>query len=259
MHMIREILKFYEGVKEVKAIALGGSVGAATSDENSDIDIYVFVEKDIPIESRLNFVKAISSKYEVGGEYFGSGDEFFVDKLGKQLDVMYFNVNWFEGVIDNVWFKHYPSNGYTTCFLYTLDKCEIFYDPKNWLSGFKNKIKTPYPEELKKNIINRNINLMKDKPFASYYEQIEKALSRGDRVSVNHRISAFLASYFDVIFANNELLHPGEKRLVKFARDNCRILPKDFEENLNLLLNQPNSDTLLILDGMVSNLKAVLN
>ena len=67
--------------------------------------------------------------------------------------------------------------------------------------------------------------LMKDKPFASYYEQIEKAVKREDEISVNHRISAFMASYFDVIFAKNELLHPGEKRLVQFALKNCNILP----------------------------------
>ena len=64
--------------------------------------------------------------------------------------------------------------------------------------------------------------LLKDKPFASYYEQIKKALMRNDIVSVNHRITAFLASYFDIIFATNKLLHPGEKRLIKYAQDNCK-------------------------------------
>ena len=53
--------------------------------------------------------------------------------------------------------------------------------------------------------------LLKDKPFASYYEQIEKAIKRDDKNSINHRISAFMASYFDIIFAKNKMLHPGEK------------------------------------------------
>ena len=100
--------------------------------------------------------------------------------------------------------------------------------------------------------------LLKDKPFASYYEQIEKAINRNDIVSINHRISAFMASYFDIIFAVNELLHPGEKRLVKYAIDNCKILPDNFEENINKLLVQPNSETLNILDDMVENLRQIL-
>ena len=100
--------------------------------------------------------------------------------------------------------------------------------------------------------------LLKDKPFASYYEQIKKALMRNDIVSVNHRITAFLASYFDIIFATNKLLHPGEKRLIKYAQDNCKILPKDFGVNIEKLLNQPNIETLKILDNMLENLRACI-
>jgi len=97
--------------------------------------------------------------------------------------------------------------------------------------------------------------LMKDKPFASYYEQIEKAVKRNDIVSVNHRIAAFLASYFDVIFAQNELLHPGEKRLIQYVQTHCKILPDNFEQNITKLLKQPNTDTLTILKEMVESLR----
>ena len=252
------ILNAYKDLSEVKAVAIGGSSVANTSDNISDIDIYVFVDKDIPIDIRNKIVKNYSSKYEVGGEYFGSGDEFFVDKLGQQLDVMYWNTEWIYSVIDNVWTKHYPSNGYSTAFLYTLNNFEIIYDTDNWLRNLQDSIKTEYPKDLQQNIIKRNLMLMKDKPFASYYEQIEKALKRNDIVSVNHRIAAFLASYFDIIFAMNKLLHPGEKRLIQYAKEHCKILPKNFEENINLLLNQPNPNTLYILDTMVNELRTQL-
>jgi FtsH-binding integral membrane protein len=43
----------------------------------------------------------------------------FADGLNRQLDIMYWNVNWFSEIVNNVWFKHYPSNGYTTAFLFT--------------------------------------------------------------------------------------------------------------------------------------------
>lgn len=235
--IINDFIKF----NEVEAIAIGGSSAAQTSDNISDIDVYVFVNKEISVPLREEIVKKYSSNYEVGGEYFGAGDEFFVDKLNRQLDVMYWNVDWFNSVVQNVWEKHYPSNGYTTCFLYTLKNFQILYDKSGWLKSLQEQLNTPYPPELKQNIIKRNLMLMKDKPFASYYEQIEKALTRNDFVSVNHRISAFLASYFDVIFALNETLHPGEKRLMNYAK-----------ENINSLLKEPHEDTLKILDNMVN-------
>ena len=217
MERLKEFLVKFKNFSQIKAIAIGGSGTAKTSDTLSDIDIYIFIDKDIPVIERENLIKQYSSKYEIGGEYFGSGDEFFVDELNQQLDVMYWGVNWFNDIVENVWVKHYPSNGYTTAFLYTLNNFQIIYDTDNWLLNLQKSIKTEYPKELKENIIKRNMMLMYDKPFASYYEQIEKAIKRNDIVSINHRISAFLASYFDVIFAVNELLHPGEKRLVQYA------------------------------------------
>ena len=256
--MLDSILEKYAKLDEVEAVALGGSSAAKTSDKSSDIDIYIFVRNDISLEVRERLVKDISSKYEVGGEYFGPGDEYYVDDLECQLDIMYWNVNWFEDVVNNVWFKHYPSNGYTTCFLYTLNNFNIFYDKTGWLKSLQEKINTPYPKELKQNIIERNVKLMKEKPFASYYGQIQKAVQRNDIVSVNHRIAAFLASYFDVIFALNEMLHPGEKRLINYVKTNCKIIPEKFEDNINKLLTSDYKEVLPVLDDMFQNLSILL-
>jgi hypothetical protein len=45
-------------------------------------------------------------------------------------------------------------------------------------------------------------------------QQIAAAIRRNDTVSINHRVAAWLASYFDIIFAVNSRFHPGEKRLL---------------------------------------------
>lgn len=253
-----KIIEQYKAISAVEAIAIGGSSVIKTNDKTSDIDIYVFSSTDIPLEKRFEIVSKISSKYEIGGEYFGAGDEYYCDEINKIMDVMYWNVPWFEGVIGNVWDKHYPSNGYTTCFLHTLKHFEILYDKNNWLKNLQNKINNPYPQELKQNIIERNIKLMKDKPFASYYEQVEKALKRNDVVSVNHRLAAFLASYFDVVFAANEIFHPGEKRLVQYALSNCSVLPCDFEQNIDKLFKAKGDNILQIMDDIIDNLRIII-
>ena len=103
---IMSILKEFEQFPEVEAIAIGGSSASNTADKNSDIDVYVFVNKDISVEKRTEIVKKYSSKYETGCEYFGAGDEFWVNNAGVQLDVMYFNKQWFGDYFENVWIKH---------------------------------------------------------------------------------------------------------------------------------------------------------
>ena len=257
-NMFNTIMQEFQNFPQVKAIAVGGSTSAETSDNKSDVDVYIFVEQDIPINARKNIIKKFSSKYEVGCEYFGSGDEFLVDSLNLQLDIMYWNTNWFENIVENVWFKHYAANGYTTAFLYTLKNFNIIYDRDDWLLNLKNSINTQYPEELKQNIINRNMMLLKDKPFASYYEQIEKAVLRNDIVSINHRISAFLASYFDVIFALNRVMHPGEKQLVRFALCHCNLLPEDFARDVDILAMSEAQKRLDKAADMVEKLRKII-
>ena len=39
----------FQNFPQVKAIAVGGSTSAETSDNKSDVDVYIFVEQDIPI------------------------------------------------------------------------------------------------------------------------------------------------------------------------------------------------------------------
>ena len=102
---------------------------------------------------------------------------------------------------------------------------------------YKNKYSIPYPKQLKENIIKRQLKLI-DSSMPEYPKQIKKAILRKDFVSINHRITEFLASYFDIIFALNELTHPGEKRLVEISLKKCKKLPKNFSQNIeNLLKN----------------------
>ena len=96
----------------------------------------------------------------------------------------------------------------------------------------------------------------------AYPKQIKKVLKRKDFVSINHRIAEFLASYFDLLFAINEVTHPGEKRLIQLCKKKCKILPENFEEDLNLLFLYMFSDEkqdsfIEVLDRIVNNIKNI--
>ena len=97
-------------------------------------------------------------------------------------------------------------------------------------------------------IIANNLKLLSGM-LPSFDMQIQKAENRGDLVSVNHRVTEFLASYFDIIFALNEMTHPGEKRMQTICSKECNILPNNFDANLYRLF-----------DGMFrKNISGVIN
>jgi hypothetical protein len=88
---------------------------------------------------------------------------------------------------------------------------------------------------LRRAIVAKNHPVLRS-TLSSYVHQIALALAREDHVSVNHRITALLASYFDILFAVNRLPHPGEKRLVEFVSENCPLRPPRFQAQVHELL-----------------------
>ncbi|MCR4676754.1 MAG: hypothetical protein K5634_05955 [Sphaerochaetaceae bacterium] len=258
MSEITKYLESYFSLEGVRAAGTGGSRASGMGDENSDYDIYIFTDRVPEPEERLKLVKRLSGRYEIYGDYFGPGDEFLVDEINREFDLMYFDAGDFEKHVKSVWLECRASNAYTTCFLYTLKNLRIEYDPEGFIAELKRIIDTPYPEGLRENIIKRTFMLMKDKPFSSYLEQIEKALERKDLNSISHRRSAFMESYFDALFAINRLLHPGEKRLISYALENCSALPEDFEEDMKKALNCNGSELPGILSGMAEKLRKII-
>ena len=141
---------------------------------------------------------------------------------------MYRHVRWIEEQLDRVLVQHLASVGYSTCFWYNVLHSQALFDRAGWFAALQRRAQQPYPAELKRAIIAKNYPLLR-RNQSSYLHQIELAVRRNDPVSVNHRVAALLASYFDVLFALNELPHPGEKRLLQHARRGVRSLPQEME------------------------------
>ena len=119
---------------------------------------------------------------------------------------------------------------------HNLKNCRIICDKSGRLAQVKKRFDVPYTDELRDSIIANNMALLCG-ALPAYKGQIKKALARGDRVSILHRSTAFLESYFDIIFALNKLTHPGEKRLVELCEQQCTVLPENFRANLNGLFD----------------------
>ena len=97
----------------------------------------------------------------------------------------------------------------------------------------------------------------------AFSHQIKKAIKRQDLLSMNHRTSEFFASYFDLLFALNEQTHPGEKRMLEYAKTHCTLLPKQFEETIRdyfQLLYQPQQEeqAVVTLQTILNQLKTIL-
>lgn len=105
---------------------------------------------------------------------------------------------------------------------------QTLFDRDGWFANLQEQSRQPYPPQLKRAIIAKNHPVLRN-VIPAYYNQIKKALERNDLISVNHRLAAFCASYFDVLFAINEVLHPGEKKILQFVKDECAAIPDKLE------------------------------
>ena len=226
----------FSKLPQVEAIALGGSRATGRKDAKSDYDVYVYLTGAVTEDVRRNILEKYCRYMEIGNSFWELEDDVTL-KNGIDMDIIYRNLEDFartvSGVVDgcNAW------NGYTTCMWHNLITGRILCDKKGKLRELQEKYRIPYPQKLKENIISNNRKLLGGM-LPSYDGQIQKAESRGDLVSVNHRVTEFLASYFDILFALNEMTHPGEKRMQSICSVECRILPEKFEENLNRLFER---------------------
>ena len=229
--MVELLFNELSRLPEVEAIALGGSRAEKNYDEKSDYDVYVYCTNGVSESVRRNLLSAFCEKMELGNRFWEYEDNCTLIG-GTDIDLVYRNLDGFIECVAAVVEDFRAYNGYTTCMWHNLLNCKIIYDPLGRLAAAKRRFSVPYPEQLKKNIIDRNFKLIHE-AMPAYDNQIIKALKRNDIVSVNHRAAAFLESYFDIIFAINGQTHPGEKRLTSLCRQSCEILPEDFENNLN--------------------------
>ena len=220
---------------QVEAIALGGSRAGEYYDEKSDYDVYVYCKEPVSEGIRKDILSKYCSYLEIGNHFWEYEDNCVLNS-GIDIDILYRDLDGFAEDIERVVVQHQAQNGYTTCMWYNLLNSKILFDRTGRLAQLQKRYTIPSPQELKKAIVERNRKLLRG-AMPAYETQIAKAVGRRDIISVNHRTAEFMASYFDVVFALNEQLHPGEKRLIDLCEKNCKLLPGNFRQNLERLFS----------------------
>ena len=258
--MPAEVAKLFEEfshIPQVEAIALGGSRATGRQDEGSDYDVYIYLSGPVAEETRRGVLEKYCSYMEIGNAFWELEDDVTL-KDGVDMDIIYRDMDGFAGGIASVVEDHTAWNGYTTCMWHNLLTSQVLYDRNGRLQALQDKYHIPYPQKLKENIISKNVKLLSGM-LPSFDTQIAKAEKRKDLVSVNHRVTEFLASYFDILFALNEMPHPGEKRMQLICARECKILPKDFEENFNrLFAGMFREDIFPVIADMVAEIRKII-
>ena len=258
--MVETLFKELSEIEQVEAIALGGSRAGNMYDVKSDYDVYLYCTGEINENIREKILKKYCKYIEIGNKFWELEDNCTLNN-GIDIDILYRNLDDFVKQIVNVVEDYNAYNGYTTCMWHNLRTCKIIYDENGRLQKAKERFEIKYPEKLKENIITQNMRLLY-KAMPAYLYQVEKAVERGDIISISHRVAAFMESYFDIIFAMNEMTHPGEKRLDQIVKKQCKIIPDRFEENINCLFKklytQPETANYHLMQ-MIKELEKCLN
>jgi predicted nucleotidyltransferase len=242
----------------IQALVLGGSRTTERMDEKSDYDFYVYSENGIDQEIRHKILSKYCKYFEIGNSYWELEDNGQLN-CGIDFDLVYRNLQQFTKTVADVVENYNSYNGYTTCMWHNILNSKIIFDKNDVFKKIKERFSIPYPKKLKENIIIRNMALLSDS-VVSYDRQIMKSIYRKDLVNLNNRVSAFLASYFDVIFAINELPNPGEKHLMEICLNKCNVLPSGFERNVNSLIQNMSDESKIpeTINSIIHELKKIL-
>lgn len=245
----------------VRAVAVVGSHASGVATAASDIDVFVYVDvtlHDELLAARERLADELAEPRQtriLSQPAFPHTDVWMPRGTNVWLDLMFWTWSWADGELDRCLDMHAAQTGYSTAHWRSIRDAIALFDRDGWHRRLQARARSAYPARLRRRIIALNRSVLDPNDPFSYVNQAAAAVDPGDLVAVNHRTAAWLASYFDVLFAVNRVLHPGEKRLVAFAMRECEVLPPDFATDVDDVLRLTCAPDIRLVDRMTSMLQ----
>jgi predicted nucleotidyltransferase len=218
MSFLGEISSAFAGIAGVEAVAWCGSAAMQKADFLSDYDLYVYWRTPVPLDVRKKIIASRASEYQLDNSFWELDDEW-IEPSGQRFNVMYRSCREVEEEVNRRLVRHVASLGYTTAYCFTLCHSNRLVDPNCWFAQVQRETRGAYPRGLLQAILRMNRPVLGGGMQSCYLKQIRAAIFRQDPVSLNHRVAAWLSSYFDILFAINGKFHPGEKRLLMYVEE----------------------------------------
>ena len=214
---LREIASRFSELGYVEAVVLAGSVAGGTSDSQSDYDLYVYSHQPVEAAFRDSLLRPRAQRLDLH-RAFWEDEDAWIEHDGIEFQIMYRSCAWTEGELSARLDRCEALLGYTTAICYSIERSRTLWDRSGWFARMQRRLRNGYPQQLACAVVQRNLPVL-GAIISSYEQQIQTAFLRQDLVSLNHRVAAWLSSYFDILFAANRRFHPGEKRLLALAEE----------------------------------------
>lgn len=238
---------------QVQAVTRSGSRAAGTADARSDLDLYVYARAPLDPGIRTRIVMPRARRAEIDNRYWEVEDVWIEADSGLKVELIHRESAWTEEHLRDLLEGYKAQLGYTTAIWHNVLSAEVLAERDAWFTSLQERARVPYPDGLVAAILGLNLPLLQGS-LVAYPEQLRVAAARGDLVSVQHRATALLASYFDVLYAINRAPHPGEKRLLADAARLARV-PRGMREDVEAILDTSNPDRVLAgVDGLLAHL-----
>ena len=140
--LARRVARRFAALPQVVAVALGGSQAAGSEDSRSDVDLYVYARREVPLAFRRSLA---GPGAEIDNRFWEPGDEWTDRATRFAVDVMYRSPRWIEDQLDRVLVRHEASVGYSTCFWYNVQHSRALYDRDGWYRGLQLRARVSYP------------------------------------------------------------------------------------------------------------------
>lgn len=233
-------------VKDVDAIVLGGSLARRFSDENSDIEMYLYYSNKLPskeaIHKCLRDLDAHLTRSENVHWYHRAwGYHTFFSTEGVKVELGYRKIENVEKRIakfldGNILSKHgihdTPFGHYESGLASCISESSILYENEyKKLSSLKNRLNI-IPDSLKNKLIS---HYFEDARTVSDVK-IEQAILRNDTLLFNSTFAFALRGLVITLFTINDKYFPGDKWNEEYLK-NFPILPPSFSERLQEMLS----------------------